>query len=51
MAVTRRRPTLPSLYFDDLHLASDEEAAALLAAEAREGYGRGHRAFKMGATQ
>ncbi len=36
-----------SLYFDDLHLASDEEAAALLAAEAREGYDRGHRAFKI----
>ena len=36
-----------SLYFDDLHLASDEEAAALIAAEAREGYGRGHRAFKV----
>ncbi|MHB8647172.1 MAG: mandelate racemase/muconate lactonizing enzyme family protein [Thermomicrobiales bacterium] len=36
-----------SLYFDDLHLASDDEAAALIAAEAREGYDRGHRAFKI----
>lgn len=36
-----------SLYFDDLHLASQEEAAALIAAEAREGYERGHRAFKI----
>ena len=36
-----------SLYFDDLHLESEQEAAALIAAEAREGYARGHRAFKM----
>jgi L-rhamnonate dehydratase len=36
-----------SLYFDDLHLGSTEEAAALIAAEAREGYERGHRAFKI----
>ncbi len=36
-----------SLYFDDLHLPTDREAAALLAAEAREGYERGHRAFKI----
>lgn len=36
-----------SLYFDDLHLESNEEAAALIAAEAREGYERGHRAFKI----
>jgi L-rhamnonate dehydratase len=36
-----------SLYFDDLHLDSDEEAAALLASEARDGYERGHRAFKL----
>src|SRR5262249_36848412 len=36
-----------SLYFDDLQLSSDEEAAALIAAEAREGAGRGHRAFKI----
>jgi L-alanine-DL-glutamate epimerase-like enolase superfamily enzyme len=36
-----------SLYFDDLHLTDTEEAAALLAAEARAGYERGHRAFKI----
>ena len=36
-----------SLYFDDLHLDADDEAAALIAAEAREGYERGHRAFKI----
>jgi L-rhamnonate dehydratase len=36
-----------SLYFDDLHLTSTEEAAALMAAEAREGFERGHRAFKI----
>jgi L-alanine-DL-glutamate epimerase-like enolase superfamily enzyme len=36
-----------SLYFDDLHLASEAEAAALIAAEAREGFDRGHRAFKI----
>ena len=36
-----------SLYFDDLHLADDDAAAALLAEEAREGYTRGHRAFKI----
>ena len=36
-----------SLYFDDLHLADEAEAAALIAAEAREGYERGHRAFKI----
>ncbi len=36
-----------SLYFDDLHLASDDAAAALIATEAREGYARGHRAFKI----
>ncbi len=36
-----------TLYFDDLHLKSEEEAAALIAAEAREGYARGHRAFKI----
>lgn len=36
-----------SLYFDDLHLESDEEAAALLASEARAGYDSGHRAFKI----
>lgn len=36
-----------SLYFDDLHLPSDEAAAELLASEAREGYEAGHRAFKL----
>ena len=36
-----------SLYFDDLHLESEDAAAALIAAEAREGYARGHRAFKI----
>ena len=36
-----------SLYFDDLHLDADDEAAALIADEAREGYARGHRAFKI----
>lgn len=36
-----------SLYFDDLHLADDDEAAALIASEAREGFARGHRAFKI----
>ena len=44
----RRAPTYDtSLYFDDLHLADDDEAAALIAAEAREGFARGHRAFKI----
>src|SRR5439155_17812171 len=36
-----------SLYFDDLHLTSTAEAAQLIASEAREGYERGHRAFKI----
>lgn len=36
-----------SLYFDDLHLTSDEEAAEMIANEARDGYARGHRAFKI----
>ncbi len=36
-----------SLYMDDLHLDSDEEAAALLASEAADGYALGHRAFKI----
>jgi L-alanine-DL-glutamate epimerase-like enolase superfamily enzyme len=36
-----------SLYFDDLHLESDQAAAELIAAEARAGYERGHRAFKI----
>ncbi len=36
-----------SLYFDDLHLDSDDEAVALIADEARQGWDRGHRAFKI----
>ena len=36
-----------SLYFDDLRLPTDAAAADLLAAEAGEGYARGHRAFKL----
>jgi len=36
-----------SLYIDDLHLADDLDAAALIAREASEGYARGHRAFKI----
>lgn len=54
-AVTGRTPPEPyrvpcydtSLYFDDLHLAAEEAAADLIAAEARAGYERGHRAFKV----
>ena len=36
-----------SLYFDDLHLSATGEAAELLAAQAREGFDKGHRAFKI----
>jgi L-alanine-DL-glutamate epimerase-like enolase superfamily enzyme len=36
-----------SLYFDDLHLEGHEAGAALIADEARQGWDRGHRAFKM----
>ena len=36
-----------SLYFDDLHLHSQSTAAELIATEARAGYERGHRAFKI----
>lgn len=36
-----------SLYFDDLEIEDDSEAAELIAGEAREGYERGHRAFKI----
>lgn len=36
-----------SLYFDDLHLSDDAEAAALIATHARQGWERGHRAFKI----
>lgn len=36
-----------SLYMDDLDLRADDEAAALIAGEAREGRERSHRAFKL----
>ena len=36
-----------SLYFDDLHITDETEAAAFIAAEAREGFEKGHRAFKI----
>jgi L-alanine-DL-glutamate epimerase-like enolase superfamily enzyme len=36
-----------TLLIDDLHLANDDEAADLIAAEAEEGLARGHRAFKV----
>ncbi len=36
-----------SLYFDDLHVDDDDEAVALLVDEARQGYARGHRHFKI----
>src|SRR6266498_3156866 len=36
-----------SLYFDDLHLPDDKAAVELIANEARAGYDRGHRAFKL----
>lgn len=36
-----------SLYFDDLHLTEEGAAASLIANEARYGYDRGHRAFKI----
>jgi L-rhamnonate dehydratase len=36
-----------TLYFDDLHLALDEDAVQLIVAEAQAGYARGHRAFKL----
>ncbi len=36
-----------SLYFDDLHLADNAAAAALIADEARYGFERGHRSFKI----
>ena len=36
-----------SLYIDDLHLADDDAAGALIADEARAGLARGHRAFKI----
>jgi L-alanine-DL-glutamate epimerase-like enolase superfamily enzyme len=36
-----------SLYIDDLHLAPDDDAAQLIAQEARDGYHLGHRSFKI----
>jgi L-rhamnonate dehydratase len=36
-----------SLYIDDLHLRSTDAAASLIAAEARDGWANGHRAFKI----
>lgn len=36
-----------SLYIDDLHLPDDAAAAELIAAEARQGWARDHRAFKL----
>ena len=36
-----------SLYIDDLHIDSHDDAAALIAAEAKDGWDRGHRAFKI----
>ncbi len=36
-----------SLYIDDLHLADDAAAVALIQEEARFGYEHGHRAFKI----
>lgn len=36
-----------SLYIDDLGMPLEDEATALIASEAREGYERGHRAFKI----
>ena len=36
-----------SIYFDDLHLQDDDAAVELICQEASEGYGKGHRAFKI----
>ena len=36
-----------SLYFDDLHLETDQAGAALIAEEARYGYDHNHRNFKI----
>lgn len=36
-----------TLYIDDLAAADDEAGAALMAEEARQGWARGHRAFKI----
>lgn len=45
--VFRARCYDTSLYIDDLHLADDNEAAALIASEALEGKARGHKAYKI----
>ncbi len=55
--VSRRQPTpsqplhVPcydtSLYMDDLHLPDDAAGAEWMAGEARQGWARGHRAFKL----
>ena len=45
--VFRARCYDTSLYIDDLHLADDNEAAALIASEALDGKARGHTAFKI----
>ena len=45
--VCRARCYDTSLYFDDLHLTEDDEAAALIASEAADGFALGHRAFKL----
>ena len=45
--VFRARCYDTSLYIDDLHLADDNEAAALIASEALEGKARGHIAYKI----
>lgn len=36
-----------TLYFDDLHLTSDKDAVALIQEEAKQGYAKGHRHFKI----
>ena len=36
-----------TLYFDDLHVRAEQAAAELIASEARDGYERGQRAFKI----
>ena len=53
-AMSRRPAAAPrprcydtTLYFDDLHVAGDGDAAALIAGEALQGRARGHRHFKI----
>lgn len=36
-----------SLYFDDMHLSDDKDAVALIQEEAKQGYAKGHRHFKI----